>query len=282
MASNAALHPTRNHRWFGGFGNIFSKENHQWWGTPRWLIQVAVWLVLINGFVLLITVIIPNLSKTKQALQTMSASEVAEIQAAFVSQGLTYFFIMSGMVAAAGVAIFAQDALIGEKRTGTAAWLLSKPVSRTAFLLAKLAADAIGILVTIVIVQGVIGYFVLRVGTGVWFQIPHFLAAMGLVAMFLFFFLCLTYMLGTLSNSRGLVVGLPMLLIFLSNFGNLSQVLAKTMPWNLITDMRYSPSMALMLAKGEPLTIITPIIGTAVMTVLFIVVAVWRFQREEF
>jgi len=282
MASNVALHPTRNRRWFGGFGNIFSKENHQWWGTWRWLIQVAIWLVLINGFVLLITVLLPNLSKMKQAIETMSASQAAEVQASIISQGLAYFFIMSGIVAGAGVAIFAQDALIGEKRTGTAAWLLSKPVSRTAFLLAKLAADAIGILVTIVIAQGVIGYFVLRVGTGVWFQVPDFLAAMGLVTLFLFFMLSLTYMLGTLSDSRGLVVGVPLLLLFLANFGNLVPVLAKIMPWNLITDMRYSPSMAILLAKGEPLTTITPIIGTAVLTVLFIVVAIWRINREEF
>jgi ABC-2 type transport system permease protein len=282
MASNVALHPTRNHRWFNGFGNIFSKENHQWWGTRQWLIQVIIWLVLINGLVLFISVVLPNLSKINQALQNMSESEAAEIKATFVTQGLTYFFVLSGMVAAAGVVIFAQDALIGEKRTGTAAWLLSKPVSRTAFLLAKLAADAIGILVTIVIVQGVIGYIILQVGTGSNLQVPDFLAAMGLVAMFLFFFLSLTYMLGTLSNSRGLVVGIPLLLLFFANFGNLMPVLVKTMPWNLILDTRYSPSMAIMLAKGEPLTIITPIIGTVVMSVLFIIVAAWRFNREEF
>jgi len=282
MASNVALHPTRNHRWFSGFGNIFSKENHQWWGTRKWLIQVAVWLVLINGIVLSISVIFPNLSRTNQALQTMSASKAAEIKATFASQGLVYFFILSGMVAGAGVVIFAQDALIGEKRTGTAAWLLSKPLSRTAFLLAKLAADAIGILVTIVLIQGVIGYFILIYGTGNSLQVPDFMAALGLVAMFLFFFLSLTYMLGTLSNSRGLVVGLPLLLLFFANFGNFVPVLAKIMPWNLITDMRYSPSMAIMLAKGEPLTIITPIIGTIVMSVLFIIVATWRINREEF
>jgi ABC-2 type transport system permease protein len=282
MASNVALHPTKNHRWFSGFGNIFSKENHQWWGTRQWLIQVAVWLVLINGLVLVISVVLPNAPKTQQALQAMSASEAAEIKETFVTQGLTYFFILSGMVAGAGVVVFAQDALIGEKRAGTAAWLLSKPVSRTAFLLAKLAADAIGIFVTIVIVQGVIGYFIIRVGTGINLQIPDFLAALGLVTMFLFFLLSLVYMLGTLSNSRGLVVGVPLLFLFFANFGNVVPVFAKTMPWNLITDMRYSPSMAIMLARGEPLTFITPIIGTAVMTVLFIIVAVWRINREEF
>jgi ABC-2 type transport system permease protein len=282
MASNVALHPTKNYRWFNGFGNIFSKENHQWWGTRQWLIQVVIWLVLINGFVLFISVILPNLSRMNQALQTMSASEAAEVKATFVTQGLTYFFILSGMVAAAGVAIFAQDALIGEKRTGTAAWLLSKPVSRTAFLLAKLAADAIGIGVTIVFAQGVIGYVILRVGTGSDLHVPDFVAAMGLVTMFLFFFLSLTYMLGTMTNSRGLVIGVPLLLLFFANFGNFVPVLAKIMPWNLILDTRFSPSMAIMLAKGEPLTLITPIIGTAVLSVLFIIVASWRINREEF
>jgi hypothetical protein len=102
------------------------------------------------------------------------------------------------------------------------------------------------------------------------------------VAMFLFFFLSLTYLLGTLTNSRGLVVGIPLLLLFFANFGNLVPALAQTMPWNLILDTRYSPSMAIMLSKGEPLTFITPIIGTSVMTVLFIIVAAWRITREEF
>jgi ABC-2 type transport system permease protein len=282
MASNLALHPTKDHRWFSGFGNIFAKENHQWWGTRKWLIQVAIWLLLINGFVLLISVILPNLSKTKQALDSMNASQAAEIQTTLTNQGLVYFFIMSGMVAGAGVAIIGQDALIGEKRTGTAAWLLSKPISRTAFLLGKLAADAIGIMVTIVIVQGVIGYFVLRFGAGISLLAPNHLSALGLVALFLLFFLSLTYMLGTLSDSRGMVIGVPLLVIFLANFGNLVPVLAKIMPWNLITDMRYSASMAVTLAKGEPLTIITPIIGTVVMTVLFILVSVWRINKEEF
>lgn len=282
MASNVALHPTRNHRWFSGFGNIFSKENHQWWGTRKWLIQAAVWLVLINGFVLFVSVILPNLPKTKASMQTLSASEVAAVKAEFAKQGLSMFFIVSGLIAGAGVVVFAQDALIGEKRSGTAAWLLSKPVSRAAFLLAKLAADALGILVTIVIVQGAIGYFVLRVATGISFQVPNYLAAMGLVAMVLIFLLSLTYMLGSLSDSRGLVVGIPLLLITLTQYQNLVPVLAKFMPWNLVVRMQYSDSMAILLAKGEPLTLITPIIGTAVMTVLFIVVAAWRITREEF
>ena len=54
------------------------------------------------------------------------------------------------------------------------------------------------------------------------------------------------------------------------------------MPWNLVGEMRTGPAMAILLLKGQPLATVTPIISTGVMAVLFIVVAVWRFQREEF
>ena len=282
MASNVALQPIKDRGWFSGFGNIFSKWNHQWWGTRQWLILVAIGLVLINGLTLFISVVMPNSPAMKQAMQTMSASEAAELKTAYVQQGVNMFFIMSGMVAGMGVVIFAQDALIGEKRTGTAAWLLSKPVSRTAFLLAKLAADALGILGTIVIVQGAVGYLILSRWAGLNYRILDFLAAMGLVAMVLLFLLSLTYMLGAVSNARGLVIGIPFILVTFTQYQNMVPVMAKTMPWNLITDMRYAPSLAITLAKGEPLTFIPPIISTAVMTVVFIAVAVWRMNREEF
>ena len=196
--------------------------------------------------------------------------------------GIQIFILFSGFFAACGVVVLAQDALIGEKRSGTAAWVLSKPVSRTAFMLAKLAADAIGILVTFVIVQGVIGYFIYRVGTGISLPIPNFIAGLGLVALVLLFFLSLTYLLGSISNARGLVVGLPLIFIFGYQIANKFPLLIKIMPWNLVTDMIGSPALAITLIKGQPLATITPIIGTAVLTILMTVVAVWRFQREEF
>jgi len=54
--------------------------------------------------------------------------------------------------------IIAQDAIIGERQSGTAAWVLSKPVSRPAFILSKLVAGAIGLLVTGIVIQGVVAY----------------------------------------------------------------------------------------------------------------------------
>jgi hypothetical protein len=93
-------------------------------------------------------------------------------------EGILIYLVFGGLFAAAGVAIKAQDALIGEKRSGTAAWVLSKPISRYAFLLAKFAADVIGVLITMVIVQGAIGCFILKSFTSFSLH-TNGLAAMG-------------------------------------------------------------------------------------------------------
>ena len=269
MASNISLNPTKDRPWFFGFGNMFYKQNHQWWGTRSWLIQFFIWTALINGMLL------------NFILSTGSGAENAAMKEAVANEGLVIYFVFAGLMAAGGVAIKAQDALIGEKRSGTAAWVLSKPISRNAFLLAKLAADVIGILMTMVIVQGVIAYFIFKAFTDISFPIPNCLAAMGLLALMLLFVLCLTYMLGAVSNSRAFTIGLPLLLVFGGQFGSMVPFLVKIMPWNLVLEMRGNPALAITLIKGQPLTTVTPIICTAVMTILFIVVAIWRFQREE-
>ncbi len=283
MASNLTLNPTANHHRFNGFGNIFSEVNHKWWGTKHWLIQTLIWMVIINGMLAMIVLPKPKFDPSQPP---PSEAELADLKAGIVDTAIGIYITFSGMFGACGVVVLALDALIGEKRSGTAAWVLSKPVSRSAFLLAKLAADAIGILATIVIVQGVISYLILKFSAGISFPITNYLAAIGLLGLTLLFFLSLTYMLGALSNKRGLVIGLPLVVIFVSQFANKFPLIVKIMPWNLVTDMigpnGISPALAGALIKGEPLATITPIIGTAVLTVLMIVVAAWRFQREEF
>jgi hypothetical protein len=97
------------------------------------------------------------------------------------------------------------------------------------------------------------------------------------------FYLSLTYMLGTLFRKRGAVIGIPMVMIFGNQLVGLAPWLGKIMPWNLVMDLGPdSPSLAVALAQGGPLPTATPIIGTAVLTIAFLAVALWRFQREEF
>ena len=79
------------------------------------------------------------------------------------------------IIGAIGGVILVQGALVGEKRSGTAAWVLSKPISRPAFFLAKLIANAIGTLVTITLAQGLIGYLVIYLGLDTAPALPAFL-----------------------------------------------------------------------------------------------------------
>ena len=282
MASNAQLIPVRDVGRLNGFRNLFRRENRQWWGTWQWVIQVGIWLAIVNGILATIVLTVPKI-EAAQARAEISAAEAAEAATDVAENALMVFFIFSGMAAGTGVVIIAQDALIGEKQSGTAAWVLSKPVSRLSFILSKLGADALGVLVTMVLVQGAVAYLIYRAGTGIALDIPHFLGALGLLSLALFFYLSLTYMLGTLFRSRGPVIGIPLLFVFGNTLNNMLPFLGKVLPWNLVMDLGPGqPALATLLAQGLPLPTITPIVGTAVLTLVFIAVAIWRFSREEF
>jgi ABC-2 type transport system permease protein len=265
-----------------GFANMFRKETHAWWGTWQWVIQVAIWLAIVNGMLVMITLAAPKIEAAQQT-QEISAEEAAAAAGAIDQTALMVFFVFCGLAPAVGVVILAQDALIGEKQSGTAAWVFSKPVSRIAFLLAKLSSDALGILATMVIIQGAVAYAIFKIGTANNLPLPGYLAALGLVFLLLAFYLSLTYMLGTIFHKRGAVIGIPMVLVFGNQLTGILPWMGKILPWNLVMDLGPNqPSLALALAQGQPLPTVAPIIGTAVLTIIFLGAAVWRFQREEF
>lgn len=282
MASNSALIAVKNRGWLNGFSNMFRKENHAWWGTWQWVIQIIIWMTIVNGMMAMVTLAAPRIEEA-QSRQEINEVEAAAARDALKTTALTVFFVFSGLAPAVGVVIIAQDALIGEKQSGTAAWVLSKPVSRTAFLLSKMTADGLGVLVTMVLVQGIAAYFIYKAGTGITLPIPGFLAALGLVMLVLLFYLSLTYMLGTLFRKRGAVIGIPMVLVFGNQLVGLAPWLGRIMPWNLVMDLGPDqPSLAVALAQSQPLPTVTPIIGTVLLTIVFIGVALWRLGWEEF
>ena len=282
MASNAQLIAVKDCGIFNGYRNLFRRENRQWFGTWQWLVQAGIWMAIINGILATIMLAAPKI-EAAQARAEISTAEAAQASATVAQTGLMVFFIFSGLAAGAGVVIIAQDALIGEKQSGTAAWVLSKPVSRLSFILSKLGADALGVLVSMVLIQGGVAYLIYRAGTGIALGIPHFLGALGLVYLTLLFYLSLTYMLGTLFRSRGPVIGIPLLLVFGNSFSNMLPFLGKILPWNLVMDLGpEQPALAIILAQGLPLPTITPILCTAGLSLVFIAVALWRFSREEF
>jgi ABC-2 type transport system permease protein len=172
-----------------------------------------------------------------------------------------------------------QGAIVGEKQLGTAAWVMSKPASRSAFLLAKIVAYTTGFWVTGIIIPSTIFLLTMRILNPVPIQLIPFMQGIAIAALSQLFYLALTLMLGTFYNSRGPIAGIGIGFI-------LTGLLLKSLipmqvmiltPWPL-------QDVAGGLATGQELPSVWPIpvLATAFWIVVMTVVALWRFGREEF
>lgn len=262
-------HPRKNTAgWQLGFGNQFRKEIAEWLKTRRWLIQSTIWTVILNGF---IAAIIYNM------LSIVPEGGEALTQNPFADATIGYFGL-GGMALSIGIIILTQNEIIGEKQSGTAEWVLSKPLSRSAFFLSKLSANLVGMLVVMVLVPSAVAYTQLAISHPDETSLAAFLAGAGMLTLHVFFYLSLTLMMGVIAENRGPVLGVSLgtllLGMILRDFVGRLTLLT---PWMLA-------DFAGVVAIGEPLgmEIGLSIVSTAVWSLLFIGTALWRFNRYEF
>ena len=251
--------------WRRGLGNLFRKEIGEWFGTRKWLVQIIIWLLLVNG---IITIILVTESSNGTVVIEDFAGEV-------ISAFLQMVMIMVGI----GLVISLQGAIVGEKQLGTAAWVMSKPASRQAFIVAKAAANIIGFGLTAVLVPTVVFLLESQFLVPLPIQVAPFLAGMAVVALSLLFYLTLSLMLGTLFNGRGPIAGIGIGLLLAGQIGQglVPQEIQLITPWPLA-------DIAAGLGTNQPLPDIWPIpvVACAVWIVNFSAVGLWRFGQEEF
>jgi ABC-2 type transport system permease protein len=261
LAARQGLLPVSERAWLGGFGNMLRKELGQWWGTRTWWIQTLIYVLIINGITTIVTLTeqLPPGGILEQAVQT--------------------FFPMGAIVVGIGTIVTVQGAIVGEKQLGTAAWVMSKPASRSAFILAKAVAYTVGFWVSALLVPSIIFAITTRLLISAPLSMPSFLAGVALLMLNQLFYLMLTLMLGTILGSRGAITGIGIAFILsgmlLKGFIPLA-VMAIT-PWLL-------PDIAAALTLGTPLPSIwfVPIVAVIGWIVVMTAVALWRFGREEF
>jgi ABC-2 type transport system permease protein len=285
MASNDEFQSVGNQGWLQGYANLSRKENYLWWGTSRWWVQILVWLLIANGILFMVIGIAPSMEKSPDsASSTQATQNTGQAQDPLDIYGLNVFLKMAGITLAIGVVVLGQDTLINEKQSGTASWVLSKPVSRGAFILSKVVSHALGILITMVVAQGIGAYLIIYFITHRALPIMPFMGAMGMLFISLLFWLGLSIMLGALSNKRGLVIGLP--LVFILGYSLFVEIIPWTgeiMPWNLTAAVSIArPALGLSLVTGHSLPTLMPLFGSLIGCLLFIAIAIWRFQKEEF
>ncbi|MFW9907881.1 MAG: ABC transporter permease [Candidatus Thorarchaeota archaeon] len=247
----------RSSGWRLGFGNLIRRELSQWFGTRTWLMQAMFWGLILGGFTLMIVGTADSASTPEERILT----------------GQMLFTIFGSIFPAIAIVIFSTGAILEEKERGTAAWILSKPVSRTAFILAKMFVGVISYGVSLVLIPGLIVFTILYLAVG---AIPLGSFILGLGPMMLWYtfihFLCIC--LGTFFNGAGPVAGPASVSLFFVNAFDLSGIGAYT-PWTL-------SFVARDLMQGNPITSITPVIATLIILVALLVLALWRFSREEF
>lgn len=263
MTTNTvSLNPRRERGWSMGLANMLAKENQGWWRTRRWWIQCLIAMFFLNFFMLL------NLMGNGSIDNAVNS----------------YLYIAACVAPVAGI-IMGQDAIQGERLAGTAAWVLSKPLRRPAFILAKLIAYGLGLLATWVILPGAVAYLELVVIGDTFLPVPGYIGMLALVYLNLLFYLTLALLLATLFQGRGPVLGITIFLVWSHMITPLGVLLRDVMPWRLLISLGRNgalPSLGKYLWQGFPLPAITPILVTAVWCVLFTGVALWRIRREEF
>lgn len=249
--------------WTRGMKNVLHSELGHWFGTRMWLWQIVIWALSVNLIFLMVA---------------FTGKDIP------VEEGIMLFNIFLGLAGPVGVCIIMQSAIVGEKRSGTAAWVLSKPVSRIAFILSKLVANSLGVIVTMVLAQGLIAYLITGLVLHTWLPIPGFMAGLAVQFANLFFYLALTLMLGAILEHPAPVVGIPLAFLFMQQYlAALYPPLIQVIPWTLAIPFNNSQAASISgaLMTGLPVTSYAPLVFTLGFSVLFIALALWVFQRQE-
>ncbi|MEJ2734542.1 MAG: ABC transporter permease subunit [Anaerolineae bacterium] len=250
--------------WSRGLDNLLDAELGHWFRTRKWWIQILIWAALVN--LILFVVVISE--------EDGGGTET-----------IMLFNILLGVFATIGVCILMQGAIVGEKQTGTVAWVLSQPVSRPAFVLAKLVGNTVGVAVTIVLAQGLIAYLLIYLGSGSALPLTGFMGGLGVHLIHLLFYLTFTLMLGAAFRRRGPVIAIPLVFLFVQQLLlGIFPTLANVLPWTLTVPLDNSafPSVTAALMTGtEPLSYL-PLATTLGVSVLFVAIALWVFERQEF
>jgi len=118
--------------------------------------------------------------------------------------------------------------------------------------------------------------------------VAGFAGALGLAYLNLMFYEGLALMLATLFQERGPVLGMSVGLLYgwlvmgdrlLMKY---APFLPTVMPWNLLMSVGSSPALYEYLLSGRRLPAVAPVIATVLWCAVFVAVAVWRMNREEF
>jgi ABC-2 type transport system permease protein len=262
MAASIPLEVHTGSGWLVGFGNMVNKEWGSWWRTRRSLTHLILWLFVINGLMFLVGV------DERQGNPPLEVLE--ELIEVFIRAG--------GLFATIGIVVATQSAVFGEKQLGTAEWVLSKPITRPAFLLSKFLVNGTSFVFLAVVIPAVLFYVQVIHHALLQPDFVPFTLGLLLHVEHLLFYLALTLLAGTFFRGRGAVSGTAIGFLFAGLIlPNALPSLTPLLPWIL-----HPLASMVALQQDLPDQVWLSVTMTLLWTVLCMLVALWRFEREEF
>ena len=270
MIANTELQRVGLSGWRTGLANLLRKENRTWWTLRRLLVQSILWTVIIGGIVVI------TVRSTPRGAEITGDPQILTLELATL--GVTTLFGVAPLALGIAAIVLLQDAIIGERQLGVTEWLLSKPASRSAYVLAKLLAHGLGTLVILVGLQSALGYGLLWLLTGALLPLPGYLVGVAGLAVHTLFYLALTLMMGVLTTKRGVVLGVSLgFLLIGSSAGKYMGMAFLYTPWGLGSLLSVP-----VFGASLPVPIGVSMGITALLAIIFVAVALVRFERLEF
>lgn len=253
-----------------GAGILLRKELLESWRTMRLPIVAGLFL-LIGLSSPLLAKFLPEIVKAAAGDQLPSIPIPTPVRADAANQlwkNLAQFGAFAAIVLAMG-------AVATERDRGTAAFILSKTVSRGAFLAAKVAA--IGAVLALGVALAVlVGWFY----TAILFEpLPiagwvafAFLAWLGLAA-----WAAITFLGSTATGSTAAAAGIGFVALLVLSIAAAIPNLGRLLPGGLA-----GPALALATgAPIDPADVLTPVVATSVLIAVALGASIWSFRRQE-
>jgi ABC-2 type transport system permease protein len=235
-------------------------------------------LYVVPGILLFFGLTSPILAEiTPSLLSNMASSDVQgiviEIPPATTVDAYLQWSNNAMQIAIFALIITVAGAVSGERRSGTAQLVLTKPVSRSAMVIAKMVSNWL-----LVLVAGAISAALCVGVTAFMFDtalVPEFLALVALWYLLACFLVALSVTLSVLLKSQAGAAGAGIAVYFAMSVLSL---------WVVMRD--YSPVGLLglgdrILTGGEDLSVFWPVTATLMSVILLTMLACWAFSRQE-
>ena len=247
---------------------VLRKELTEQWRSKRLLIVAAV-LVVFGLTSPLLAKFTPDLLKS---IPNIPAGLAGMIPKPSVADAVGQYVKNMGQFGVLLAVLLSMGVVAQEKERGTAAMMLTHPVSRLNFLLAKFTALVITFALSLALAALGCWYYTLLLFEALpW--VPY-LALNGLILVVFLVYIAVTLLCSTLARTQGAAAGLAFAaLVFVAGVGSLPRI-GEYFPGQLF-------SWGATLAIGGKDTA-WPALGIAAgVIVLALVIAVWYFEREE-